>query len=163
MHWPKICCIRVISPVLSRTPKKQINMNPSSLTPAQPSRSFFRLCVSACALAAALVSLPAFAAEHSAKASDHAAAKLPVSATFSKVKAEDAPPFVLTLKNESKDALEVTVTVLLSVMSHNRDKARHVPPHVIAAGKTWTVGELAALDKVIVEAKGYAPLELEVK
>jgi hypothetical protein len=48
-------------------------------------------------------------------------------------------------------------------MSHNRDKARHVPAHVIEAGKTWTVDGLAALDKVTVAAPGFAPLELEVK
>jgi hypothetical protein len=47
-------------------------------------------------------------------------------------------------------------------MSHNRDKARVLPLHSIPAGETWTVDGLAALDKVSVASKGYAPLELEV-
>ena len=88
---------------------------------------------------------------------------LPVKATFEKVKKDDAPPYVLKLKNTSKESLEVSVTVLLSVMSHNRDKARQIPAHVIAAGDTYSVADLAAMDKVTVNAKGYAPLELEVK
>ena len=111
-----------------------------------------------CALLA-MVTVPAMNAADAAKP----AAKLPVTATFEKVTtAEAGPPYVLHLKNESKDALKVSGKVLLSVAFHSSSKARNVPEHVIAAGATFSIGELAANDKVILTAEGFAPLELTV-
>ena len=52
--------------------------------------------------------------------------------------------------------------VLLSVYSHASAKARNIPEQTIAAGKDVMIPQLAALDKVIIKAEGYAPLELEV-
>ena len=112
-----------------------------------------------CVLSIALLPAPSAIA---AEKAEHAPA-LPLTATFEKVKTDQAPPFVLKLKNTSKNPVEVSATILLSVQSHNRDKARKVPAHKIAAGDTWTIDGLAALDKVTVEGKGFAPLELEVK
>jgi hypothetical protein len=120
------------------------------------------LLVSACLLAAAVVQVSQLsAATTSTVATDKAPA--PLKAKFEKTKGATGPAFVMKLKNESKQALEVTVTVYLSVFAHNQDKARHLPAHVIPAGETWSVGELAALDKVKVATTAYAPLELEVK
>jgi hypothetical protein len=124
------------------------------------------LLLSACAITVTSFSIPALNATELSTAqplADQKAPSLPVEATFSKVKSEEAPPYVLTLKNTSNQAIEVNVTILLSVMSHNREKARHVPTHVIEAGKSWKVEGLAAADKVTVAAKGFAPLELVVK
>lgn len=133
-------------------------MNPSIYSPVRHSlaRVFLAL---ACVFTTALVTLPR---ANAAETSTAKAPALPVTATFEKVKSDEKPPFVLKLKNNSKKPLEVTVTILLSVMSHNRDKARVLPLHSIPAGETWTVDGLAALDKVSVVSKGYTPLELEV-
>jgi hypothetical protein len=117
-------------------------------------------------IALALVAAPALQAADSTELQPLAdkAPALPLTATFEKVvRSEDGPPFVLKLTNTSKDALKVSVKILLSVFAHNTDKARNLPTHVIEAGKTWTIPELAALDKVIIKAEGFAPLELEVK
>jgi len=135
-------------------------MNTSKSSHAHRSLGRIVLLALTCALSVVLVPLPfANAAETQAKK----APPLPVTATFEKVKSDEKPPFVLKLKNDSKQPLEVSVTILLSVMSHNRDKARVIPAHVIPAGETWKVDELAALDKVTVAAKDFAPLELEVR
>ena len=88
---------------------------------------------------------------------------LPLTAKFEQMKSKEAPNYVLKLTNDSKKAITASATVYLSVMSHNRDKARQVAAHVIEPGKTWTIDELAALDKVTVTAEGFAPLELVVK
>jgi hypothetical protein len=140
-------------------------MKPSPLSSSLVLRNKAVLVAFACAFGVALASVsPLQAANPPAMQSlADKAQKLPVSATFEKVKNNEGPPFVMKLKNESEAPLEVSVTILLSVLSHNRDKARHVPPQVIQPGKTWTVDGLAALDKVTVAAKGFAPLQLEVK
>ncbi len=110
-----------------------------------------------CALGLVFTAVPALqAAEADAKA-------LPLTATFEKVaKIEEAPPFALHLKNTSKESLKVNVKVRLAVVAHPMAKARDINDHVIDAGQTWTVTELAAGDKVTVTAAGYAPLELVV-
>lgn len=136
---------------------------------SSPSTSFRRtgktvLVAFACIFAITLVQLPAFGiSTPTLQPLAEKAKTLPVKATFEKVKNDDGPPFILKLKNESNAPLEVTVTIYLSVLSHNRDKARHVPAQIIEAGKTSTIGDLAALDKVTVASPGFAPLELEVK
>jgi hypothetical protein len=90
------------------------------------------------------------------------APSLPVTTTFEKAKDGTVPPYVLHLRNISKAPLKVSAKVLLSVVHHNADKARNIPTHVIAPGQVWTIAELAALDKVILTAEGFAPLEVEV-
>ena len=90
------------------------------------------------------------------------AAPLPLSHVISKVAGEKGP-HELKLTNTSKAALKVNVKILLSVYSHASDKAKVLPEQTIEAGKSTTVSQLAALDKVVVTAEGFAPLELEVK
>lgn len=90
------------------------------------------------------------------------AAKLPVTTTFEKKGTGEGPQYVLNVKNDSKADLKISAKVLLSVVVHNTDKARNVPAHVVAAGETWTIPELAAMDKVILTAEGFEPLELVV-
>lgn len=160
-------CIRSIAVSwalsLNVGPSKNMKTSPDSSLLGFLSRAFL---MSVCALSVAALQIPALNAAELITArplADQTAPNLPVEATFSKVKSEDMPPYVLTLKNTSSRALEVNVTVLLSVMSHNRDKARRVPAQIIEPGKTWKVEGLAAADKVTVAAKGFAPLELVVK
>lgn len=129
-------------------------------------RSFSRTALIALGCALAFVSAPALRAADTAALQPLAdkAPALPLTATFEKVvRSEDGPPFVLKLTNTSKDTLKVSVKILLSVFAHNTEKARNLPTQVIEAGKTWTIPELAALDKVIITADGFAPLELTVK
>ena len=80
-----------------------------------------------------------------------------------KVTGNDKGPFVLKLKNKSKAAVNVTAKVLLAVAFHGEDKARHIPAHSIEAGQVWSISDLAAEDKVILTADGFAPLEIVVK
>ena len=141
-----------------------MKLTPPSVTsiPCRTNRSLL-IALTLAALAAATIS-PAVAANAPAtKASAEQTRKLPVTATFERVATEDGPPYVLKLTNNSAGDLKVSATVMLSVVSHNRDKAREVPAQVIAPGKSVTIRELAAQDKVVVRADGYAPLELEVK
>lgn len=107
----------------------------------------------ACAFALALVSAPAL------QASDKA---LPLTPTFEKVTGVEGAPFVLHLKNNSKDSLKVSGKVLLAVVHHAMDKARVLPEHSVEAGAIMTIKELSADDKVILTAAGYAPLEVKV-
>jgi hypothetical protein len=117
-----------------------------------------------CAFVFALVQVPAL------KAADTAAAKsiadkapcLPRTATFETVPG-DSGPHVLNLKNDSKDGIKISVKILLSVAFHGDTKAKNLPEHVIDAGQVWTIPGLAAGDKIIVTAKGFAPLELTVQ
>jgi hypothetical protein len=87
---------------------------------------------------------------------------LPLSATFSKTDAGDAP-YVLTLKNESGSAVTAAAKVLLAVAFHADSKARLVSGHALAPGETWTIADLAKGDRVIVSAEGFAPLQLTVE
>ena len=129
----------------------------SFAAPASRLFAFFTLVVG-------LAALPVALAEGSAAAPRADKGKpLPVQTSFEKTSVTDAPPYVLKVKNTSNGALKVSATVLLSVLSHNRDKAREHPAQAIEPGQTWTIGELAALDKVILKADGYEPLQLEVK
>jgi hypothetical protein len=89
---------------------------------------------------------------------------LPVTATFVKVPGVEGPPYALTLVNTSVADLTVSGKVLLSVTAHNAEKARAIPASVIKAGAMYTIAkELAAMDKVQLQAEGFAPLELTVK
>ena len=93
---------------------------------------------------------------------DDKAPSLPLTSTLDKVAGAEAGPYVLKLQNVSKDALTVSAKVLLSLPSHADRKARDVPEHVIDPGQAWTIGDLAAGDKVTITAPGFAPLELTV-
>jgi hypothetical protein len=86
---------------------------------------------------------------------------LPLTPTFEKAASGEAP-FVLKLKNDSKDTLKLSAKVLLSVVNHAMDKARLVPEQSVEAGHALTIKDLTADDKVIVSAAGYAPLEVKV-
>lgn len=117
-----------------------------------------------CALSLAFVQVPA------AKAADtpvlrplaDKALSLPLTATFEKVTGGESGPYVLKLKNESKDTLKVTTKILLAVAFHADNKARNLPEHSIDAGQVWSIPDLAAGDKVIITAAGFAPLEITV-
>ena len=88
---------------------------------------------------------------------------LPLSATFAKTADTENAPYVLTLKNDSKDTVKASAKVLLAVAFHAEAKARNVDEQVVEPGKTWTIAELAKGDRVVVSAAGFAPLELTVK
>jgi hypothetical protein len=90
------------------------------------------------------------------------APSLPLTATFEKVTGGENGPFVLKLKNDSKDAVKVTTKILLSVAFHADSKAKHLPAHTIKAGQVWSIPDLAAADKLILTAEGFAPLEIVV-
>jgi hypothetical protein len=90
------------------------------------------------------------------------AAILPLSTTFEKVTDADAGPYVLKLKNLSANAIELNAKVLESVISHGTAKERDLPAHVVNPGEVWSIPDLAAADKVVVTAKGFAPLEVTV-
>lgn len=111
-----------------------------------------------CALA--LIAGLAFALP-AAQAADKAPA-LPLKASFEKVASTEGTPYVLHLKNESKDSLKVSGKVLLSVVHHAMDKARAVPEQTVAAGASMTIKDLSAEDRVILNAAGHEPLEVRV-
>ncbi len=87
---------------------------------------------------------------------------LPLTPTIAKVAGEEGP-FELKLTNSSKASVKVSVQILLSVYMHATGKARNLPAQAIEAGKDLTITKLAALDKVIVSAEGYASLTIEIK
>lgn len=96
-----------------------------------------------------------------AQAADKAPA-LPLKASFEKVASADGTPFVLRLKNESKESLKVSGKVLLSVVHHAMDKARAIPEETVAAGGTMTIKGLSAEDRVMLTAAGHETLEVRV-
>ncbi len=89
------------------------------------------------------------------------AAALPMKAKFVKSKSATAEaPYVLHLKNTSKQPLTVSATVNTSVPVHNRPKTREVPAQVVEPGKMIMIENLAAQDTVTVTAEGFEPLKL---
>jgi len=132
----------------------------SSLQPL-PRRTFLlTLC---CALGLAVAALPAAQAADAAKPADHAAKALPLAPTFEKIAgAATGPQYVLKLKNTSAAALKASAKIQLSVVAHNAPKFREVPAQTVAAGQVMTITELSSLDKVMIHAEGFAPLELTV-
>jgi len=107
-----------------------------------------------CATVLLLARVPA------ARAADAPAHALPITAAFEKVETDGGHGYILNLRNDSKDALKVKVTVFPSVVFHADTKARNIPEHSIAAGDTWKIGDLAAGDKVSVASDGYDKLDL---
>jgi len=119
-------------------------------------RSFTRaLLALGCAFVLAIVLAPALKADK--------APSLPLSASFEKVAGTETAPYVLTLKNDSANAVKAGAKVLLAVAFHAEAKARNVPEQVIEPGKTCKIADLSAGDRVVVSAEGFAPLELTVK
>jgi hypothetical protein len=116
------------------------------------------------ACAFALARTPALRAADSAllTPADDKGAALPVTYTFDKSADADTGPYVLNLKNTSNSSITVSGKILLSVFFHADSKARAVPEHVIEAGQTWAISGLAANDKVVLSAPGFASLELTV-
>lgn len=137
----------------------------TSLPSLRSTASRFALLALGCAVSFAFVQLAAARTDSPATAQRLAdkAPALPVITKTERVKTDDGPRFVLHVTNTSKDALKVTATVQASVAVHNTDKFRHLPEHEIGAGQTWAIPDLVALDKVVLAAEGFAPLEVEVK
>ena len=123
-----------------------------------------RLLVLACVAGLPFVAVSVHAAGDAASQprADQPLPALPLSHTFEKSPDGGATPFVVNVKNDSKATLKLSGHVLLSVVNHASDKARKLPDHSLEAGKTWTITELTADDKVILSAAGYAPLEIRV-
>ena len=117
-----------------------------------------------CALILVLAQAPATVAADTpaAPAAADKAPSLPLVPTFEKVTSGENGPYVLNLKNASKDTITASAQVIPSVTFHANAKIRSIPEHAIDAGQVWSITELAATDKVIVTAKGFAPLELTV-
>ena len=117
-----------------------------------------------CALGFAIPSVPALQAADTVTLQPLAdkGAALPVSYTFDKVTGGENGPYVLKVKNTSADTLKVSAKILLAVAFHADNKAKLVPEHAISAGDTWSIADLAAADKVILTATGFAPLEIVV-
>jgi hypothetical protein len=115
-----------------------------------------------CALGFSFVSAPAVIAADSVVKQPLADKALPLSSSFEKVASTEGTPFVLKLKNDSKETLKLSGKVLLSVVHHAMDKARVLPDHELAAGQVWTIKDLSAQDKVLISAPGFAPLEIVV-
>jgi hypothetical protein len=116
-----------------------------------------------CAFAFTLLPVPSANASDvpALKALDDKAPSLPLTASFAKTEGEDGP-YVLSLKNTSDNSIKVSGKVLLSVFFHADSKSRAIPEHAVDAGQVWTIPGLAANDKVILTATGFAPLELTV-
>ncbi len=138
-----------------------INANPLATRSATRHCALFAL---ACAFALTLASVPALQAVELAVLQPLAdkVPALPLTGTFEKMTGGSAAPFVLKLKNDSKETLKVSGKVLLAVVHHAMDKARALPEQTIEAGHVWTIKDLSADDKVILTAPGFAPLELSV-
>jgi hypothetical protein len=131
---------------------------------ARPAVCRIALLALGCALALVAAQLSALRAADgpaSPPAADKAPS-LPLVPSFEKVTSGEDGPYVLNLKNVSKDVVTASAQVIASVTFHATAKTRNLPEHAIDPGQVWTITELAATDKVIVSAKGFAPLELTV-
>lgn len=126
----------------------------------------FRATLSAlgCALSLLLIQAPVLRAADTAALSplDDKAPALPLSPAFEKVANGENGPYVLKLTNISKDSIKAAAQILASVTFHATAKERNIPEQVIDPGQVWTITELAATDKIVISAKGFAPLELTV-
>ena len=95
-------------------------------------------------------------------AADDAMPALPLKAEFGKgTPGENGGPYAVTLTNTSDKALTVNATIIWSVTSHNRPRTIELPAKEIAAGGTWKIDDLAAEDRIVLTAEGYAKLELK--
>ena len=136
-------------------------------TESSPSRSAVRRSAwvaAGCALILVVAQVTAVRAADTVapKPVEDKAPSLPLAPAFEKVTSGEDGPYVLNLKNISKDTVTVTAQVMPSVTFHATAKVRNLPEHAIEPGQVWTINELAATDKVVISAKGFAPLELTV-
>jgi hypothetical protein len=136
-------------------------MNNSSIRPAICRSALIAL---GCAFSLALIPTAAVKAADTVALQPLAtvAPSLPLTATFEKVTGAEKGPFVLKLKNDSKNTIKASAKILLAVAFHSESKARNLPEHAIDAGQVWTIPDLVAQDKVTITANGFAPLELTV-
>ena len=131
-------------------------------SPRLPRRNV--LLVLGCTLSLVLLPLQALQAAPATPATATVTAPaLPLSHTLVKVTGGEKGPFVLTLKNDSKAAVTVHAKILLAVAYHAESKAKLLPAQKIDAGHDWKIADLAAEDKVILTAEGFAPLTIVVK
>jgi hypothetical protein len=86
----------------------------------------------------------------------------PLAVSFDKVTDAESGPYVLKLKNTSGEAVTASAKIFPSVTIHSDTKERDLPERVVASGEVWSIPGLAATDKVTVNAKGFAPLEITV-
>jgi len=128
-------------------------------TPLRRSRVLLAL---ACAFSLTVASVTAVAAGDSVTMHPRADKALPLTASFEKAESSEGTPFVLKLKNDSKETLTISGKVLLSVVHHAMDKARVLPDQTVEAGGVMTVKDLSADDRVLLNAPGYAQLEVKV-
>lgn len=123
--------------------------------------SRLRFLVLSCAAGLALAVAPSVSAAEVTPV-PRADKALPLSHVFEKVESKDGTPFVLKVKNDSKETLKLSGRVLLAVVNHAMDKARKLPEQTLAPGETWTISGLTADDRVQINAAGYAELEIRV-
>jgi hypothetical protein len=86
----------------------------------------------------------------------------PFAVSFDKVTDSEGGPYVLKLKNTSGDAVTASAKIFPSVTIHSDTKERDLPERAVASGEVWSISGLAATDKVTINAKGFAPLEITV-
>tara|TARA_R110002167_G_scaffold202412_1_gene406107 strand:+ start:153 stop:557 length:405 start_codon:yes stop_codon:yes gene_type:complete len=117
--------------------------------------SFFLLC----ALFALMTVSWSSAAD---KADPSALPALPLTTSFGPgTSGENSGPYALTLKNTANHALTLQGTIFWSVTSHNRAQTLALGPKELAPGASWTINDLAFDDRIILQAKGFAKLELK--
>lgn len=134
------------------------------MTTSQTPQLRFAAAALGCAFALALFQVPAAKAADSTPVVPGAekAQSLPVTTTFEKVAVDGNNGYVLNVKNVSPDALKVTATIVPSVTFHANAKTKTLPAHVIDAGQVWTIGDLAAGDKLSFVAEGFDQLDITV-
>jgi len=111
----------------------------------------------------ALLALGCVVATISLTAAEAKAPALPLTATFEKsAPGENGGPYCVVLTNTSAHAVKVTAMVHYSVVSHPSAKSKTLPAQEIAPGKTLKIDDLAAEDKVMLSAEGFAQLVLKV-
>ena len=138
-------------------------MNPTNISSLRSPRRN-ALLVLGCTLSLVLLPLQALQAAPDAPAATTVAAPtLPLSHSLAKVTGGEKGPFVLTLKNDSKAAVTVHAKILLAVAFHAESKAKNLPAQKIDAGHDWKIADLAAEDKVILTAEGFAPQTIVIK
>lgn len=94
---------------------------------------------------------------------EKSAPQLPLSGTFARgTPGQNGGPYVLTLTNTSNQKLVVSGTIVWSVTSHNRANTIKLPARELGAGESWSIDDLAAEDRVILEADGYEKIEFTV-
>ena len=96
------------------------------------------------------------------KADPSALPTLPLSTSFGPgTPGENSGPYALTVKNTADHALTLQGTIIWSVTSHNRAQTLALGPKELAPGASWIINDLAFDDRIILQARGFAKLELK--